>query len=35
MCRAGPVTLPFAAHDAERNNAAVMRDVLRKRIKAE
>ena len=31
LCRAGPVTLLFAAPDAERNNAVV----LRERIKAE
>jgi uncharacterized protein YeaO (DUF488 family) len=31
LCRAGPVTLLFAAHDAERNNTVV----LRERIKAE
>ena len=24
LCRAGPVTLLFAAHDAERNNAVVL-----------
>jgi uncharacterized protein YeaO (DUF488 family) len=35
LCRAGPLTLQFAAHDAERNNAVVLRDVLRERIKAE
>ena len=36
ICRAGPVTLLFAAHDAERNNAVVLcDDVLRERIKAE
>ena len=36
LCRAGPVTLLFAAHDAERNNAVVLcDDVLRERIKAE
>ncbi|MDE2465664.1 MAG: DUF488 family protein [Alphaproteobacteria bacterium] len=35
LCRAGPVTLLFAAHDTERNNAVVLRDVLRERIKAE
>jgi uncharacterized protein YeaO (DUF488 family) len=35
LCRAGPVTLLFAAHDGERNNAVVLRDVLRERIKAE
>ncbi len=34
LCRAGPVTLLFAAHDAERNNAVVLGDVLRERIKA-
>jgi uncharacterized protein YeaO (DUF488 family) len=33
-CRAGPVTLLFAAHDAGRNNAVVVRDVLRERLKA-
>ena len=32
---AGPVTLLFAAHDAERNNAIVLCNVLRERIKAE
>jgi uncharacterized protein YeaO (DUF488 family) len=35
LCHAGPVTLLFATHDAERNNAVVLRDVLRERIKAE
>lgn len=35
LCRAGPVTLLFAAHDTERNNALVLRDVLRERLKAE
>ena len=35
LCLAGPVTLLFAAHDAQRNNAVVLRDVLRETIKAE
>ena len=35
LCRAGPVTLLFAAHDTEHNNAVVLRDVLREHIKAE
>lgn len=34
LCRAGPVTLLFAAHDTEHNNAVVLRDVLREHIKA-
>jgi uncharacterized protein YeaO (DUF488 family) len=33
LCRAGPVTLLFAAQDAERNNAVVLGDVLREQIK--
>jgi uncharacterized protein YeaO (DUF488 family) len=33
LYRAGPVTLLFAAHDAERNNAVVLGDVLRQQIK--
>jgi hypothetical protein len=35
LCRAGPVTLLFAAHDAERNNAVVLRDVVREMINAQ
>lgn len=30
LARQGPVTLVFAAHDNEHNNAVVLRDLLRK-----
>lgn len=34
-CRAGPVTLLFAARDRKRNQAVVLRDVLRERLERE
>lgn len=33
LCRAGTVTLLFAARDAERNNAVVLRGVLERRLR--
>jgi uncharacterized protein YeaO (DUF488 family) len=33
LCCAGSATLLFAAHDAERNNAVILRDVPREKIK--
>lgn len=32
LCRAGPVTLLFAAHDTEHNNAVVLAKLMRERI---
>lgn len=32
LCRAGPVVLLFAAHDAERNNAVVLSKLMHERI---
>ncbi|HEX7389704.1 MAG TPA: DUF488 domain-containing protein [Acidiphilium sp.] len=33
LCRAGTVTLLFAAHDTEHNNAVVLREVLQGHLK--
>lgn len=33
LCRAGAVTLLFAAHDTEHNNAVVLRDMMERRFK--
>ncbi|MCU4160812.1 DUF488 family protein [Acidiphilium sp. AL] len=33
LCRAGTVTLLFAAHDTEHNNAVVLRDMLEHRLR--
>ncbi|HEX6484685.1 MAG TPA: DUF488 domain-containing protein [Ktedonobacteraceae bacterium] len=32
LARQGPVTLVFAAHDSEHNNAVVLRDLLQKHL---
>ena len=32
FCRAGPVTLLYAAHDTEHNNAVVLAKLMRERI---
>lgn len=33
LCRAGTVTLLFAAHDTDHNNAVVLRDMLEHRLR--